>query len=428
VQIFVLFIMYFDNIPTAYHSGASTPYSYSTTPKSYPTTPDGGIATPGTEKSVLFDDLHETFERNHSAYVLVIGGLGYIGSHTVWELLKAGKNVVIVDNCCNSYLEVFEKLECLHSHHLKSEKKRPSLVFHQADYRDNQSLRDIISLYHNTDRVNGTTGRLISGVIHFAAYKAVADSFQKPLQYYENNVSGVIQLCSTLAEFSIKNLVFSSSATVYGELADNGGRLFEQQCDSSGAIGLTNPYGRTKWMCEAILSDLAFSDPEWNIVALRYFNPIGCDESGILGEDPRGAANNLMPIVVRTMMGELPNLKVFGTDWDTQDGTAIRDFIHVSDLAAGHLAAVDSMKGIGPGYHVFNLGTGTGYSVNEIVTTMRNVSKRPIPMVASPRREGDVGLCIADPTKSATILGWQVKRDLLHACHDICRYLRLDVV
>jgi UDP-glucose 4-epimerase len=427
VQTFVIVTMYFDNISTTLHSGASTPSSYSSTPGSFPTTPSDGIDTPGSEKSVLFDDLPEMFECGSSSSILVIGGLGYIGSHTVWELLKAGQNVVIVDNCCNSYREVFEKLEYLHSHHLKSETKKPSLAFHQADYRDNQVLRDVLSLYHNKDRIHGTTARHISGVIHFAAYKAVAESFQKPLQYYENNVSGVIQLCSTLAEFGIKNLVFSSSATVYGELADNGGRLFEQQCDSSGAVGLTNPYGRTKWMCEAILSDLAFSDPEWNIVALRYFNPIGCDESGVLGEDPRGAANNLMPIVVRTMMGELPILKVFGTDWDTQDGTAIRDFIHVSDLAAGHLAALDSMTGIGPGYHVFNLGTGTGYSVNEIVSTMQIVSKRPIPMLASPRREGDVGMCIADPTKSATILGWEVKRNLSQACQDICRYLRLDV-
>jgi UDP-glucose 4-epimerase len=403
--------MYFDNM-----SGASTP-------DSVPTTPDYDVDTPSTERSVLFPDISEATQDECTDFILVIGGLGYIGSHTVWELLKAGRNVAIVDNCCNSYVEVFEKLKCLHLNHLPSQVKRPTLAFHQVNYRDDNRLRNILALYHGVGSNATWVGSRISGVIHFAAYKAVAESFEKPLDYYENNVSGVVQVCRTLAEFGIKNLVFSSSATVYGELADKGGRLFEQQCDNSGAVGLTNPYGRTKWMCEAILSDLAFSDPEWSIIALRYFNPIGCDESGVLGEDPRGAANNLMPIVVRAMMGDLESLKVFGTDWDTHDGTAIRDFIHVSDLAAGHLAALD---GIRSGYHVFNLGTGTGYSVNEIVETMRSVSGRQIPIVASQRREGDVGVCIADPTKSAVVLGWKVKRSLAHACHDICRYLRLE--
>ena len=403
--------MYFDKT-----SGASTP-------ESFPTTPDFEVDTPGTERSVLFPDVPETTQDDDPDFILVVGGLGYIGSHTVWELLKAGKNVAVVDNCSNSYIQVFEKLRYLHLHQLPLSKRRPTLAFHQIDYRDDKKLRNILSLYHGIGSNATWVSSRISGVIHFAAHKAVAESFEKPLDYYENNVSGVVQMCRTMSEFGIKNLVFSSSATVYGELADNGGRLFEQQCDSSGAIGLTNPYGRTKWMCEAILSDLAFSDPEWKIIALRYFNPIGCDESGILGEDPRGAANNLMPVVVRTMTGDISELKVFGTDWDTRDGTAIRDFIHVSDLAAGHLAA---LEGIRNGYHVFNLGTGTGYSVNEIVDTMKIVSGRPIPTVASQRRDGDVGVCIADPTKSAVVLGWKVKRSLSHACHDICRYLRLD--
>lgn len=396
--------------------------SRASSPESTPTTPDLEIDTPGTEKSVLFPDVLETIRDDSTDFILVIGGLGYIGSHTVWELLKVGRNVAIIDNCCNSYVDVFEKLKYLHLYHLPSQAKRPTLAFHQTDYRDDKRLRNILSLYH---AAGGATwvGSRISGVIHFAAHKAVAESFETPLDYYENNVSGVIQVCRTLAEFKIKNLVFSSSATVYGELADNGGRLFEQQCDSSGAVGLTNPYGRTKWMCEAILSDLAFSDPDWNIVALRYFNPIGCDASGILGEDPRGAANNLMPIVVRTMMGDLAELKIYGTDWDTHDGTAIRDFIHVSDLATGHLAALEGLRS---GYHVYNLGTGTGYSVSEIVETMKSVSGRQIPAAASQRREGDVGVCIADPTKSAVVLGWKVKRSLAQACHDICRYMRLE--
>lgn len=409
-------IMHFHDI-----SGASTPASY-------PTTPDVDVGTPGTEKSLLFPDVSDASTSNEVGSILVIGGLGYIGSHTAWELLKAGRSVIIVDNCCNSYNKVFEKLKYLHSNHLPFERKKSTLAFHQIDYRDDERLRKILSLYHGIDSNASWVRSRISGVIHFAAHKAVAESFQSPLKYYDNNVSGVIQVCKTLGEFGIKNLVFSSSATVYGELADNGGRLYEQQCNSSGAVGLTNPYGRTKWMCEAILSDLAFSDPEWSIIALRYFNPIGCDDSGILGEDPRGAANNLMPIVVRTMMGTLTKLEIFGTDWDTRDGTAIRDFIHVSDLAAGHLAALDSMESVGPGFHVFNLGTGTGYTVNEIVDTMSSVSRRRIPTAASPRREGDVGMCIADPSKSATMLNWQVEKSLLHACYDICRYLRLDVV
>lgn len=395
---------------------------------SYPTAPNSDIDTPGTERSVLFLDVSEAFPSSDAGSILIIGGLGYIGSHTAWELLKAGRSVIIVDNCCNSYPEVFKKLKwLLHSHHQPSKMKKPILSFHQIDYRDDDKLRNILSLYHSNDINANWVRSHIAGVIHPAAYKAVAESFQDPLRYYENNISGFIQVCKTLAEFGIKNLVFSSSATVYGELADHGGRLYEQQCNNSGAVGLTNPYGRTKWMCEAILSDLAFSDPDWSAIVLRYFNPIGCDESGILGEDPRGGANNLMPIVVQTMMGDRAQVNVFGTDWETRDGTAVRDFIHVSDLAAGHLAAIDSMENVGSGYHVFNLGTGTGYTVNEIVNTMREVSGKAIPTVSGRRREGDVGMCVADPTKSATMLGWKVKKNLSHACHDICRYLQLQI-
>jgi UDP-glucose 4-epimerase len=214
--------MYFDNM-----SGASTP-------DSVPTTPDYDVDTPSTERSVLFPDISEATQDECTDFILVIGGLGYIGSHTVWELLKAGRNVAIVDNCCNSYVEVFEKLKYLHLNHLPSQVKRPTLAFHQVNYRDDNRLRNILALYHGVGSNATWVGSRISGVIHFAAYKAVAESFEKPLDYYENNVSGVVQVCRTLAEFGIKNLVFSSSATVYGELADKGGRLSSSNATTVG--------------------------------------------------------------------------------------------------------------------------------------------------------------------------------------------------
>jgi len=359
----------------------------------------------------------------------VVGGLGYIGSHTSWELLKKGQNIVIIDNLRNSDLKVLDQLESLVSNHYKERSTRPILDFHRGDYRDPQLLRTVLTKYGKSlplsSGFSGPSGSKISGVIHFAAYKSVAESFKKPLNYYANNVCGLVDFCSTLSEFGIKTLIFSSSATVYGELANKGGRLLEEQCDSSSCVGLTNPYGRTKWMCEAILNDLAISDPTWTIMALRYFNPIGCDESGKLGENPRDTPNNLMPIVVKAMLGEIPALNVFGTDWDTPDGTAIRDFIHVSDLAAGHLAALKATENpeFSTGYHVYNLGTGTGHSVKEIVTAMQNVSGRTIPTNETARREGDVGICIADPAKSATSLGWTTQKTLSEACWDICQYL-----
>jgi UDP-glucose 4-epimerase len=373
-------------------------------------------STPATERSVLFE------ETCNDEYILVVGGLGYIGSHTSWELLKTGHNVIIIDNLSNSTRLVHEKLEYLRDSCFKNPTSRPTLDFHLTDYRNQERLREILAFYQGS---SSPLRSKITGVIHFAAYKAVAESFQKPLAYYANNVSGLVDFCTTLGEFSIKTFVFSSSATVYGELANKGERLFEEQCNSSGCVGLTNPYGRTKWMCEAILSDLAHADPTWTIIALRYFNPIGCDESGVLGEEPRSVPNNLMPLVVKAMTGKLPMLKILGTDWDTPDGTAIRDFIHVSDLAQGHLAALKATKGPGfqHGYHVYNLGTGTGYSVKEIITTMQDVSGRLIPVRETGRREGDVGICIAEPSKSSVSLNWKSQRSLKRACWDICRYI-----
>lgn len=390
-----------------------------------------GISTPATEKSSFFNNLPENLLEYNvcNDFILVVGGLGYIGSHTSWELLKSGQNVIIIDNLSNSNRIVYDKLKSLRDAHFKTRSSRPILDFHEADYRDQRLLRSILTKYqdHLAAQDDSSATSTIRGVIHFAAYKAVGESFQKPLQYYSNNVGGMIDFCATLADFNIKTFVFSSSATVYGELASKGGRLTEEQCDYRGCVGLTNPYGRTKWMCEAILNDLAVSDPSWTIIALRYFNPIGCDASGVLGEDPRDIPNNLMPVVINAMMGKSPALKVFGTDWDTPDGTAVRDFIHVSDLAAGHLAALSVTKGeFATGYHTFNLGTGSGYSVKNIISAMEQASGRTVPVNLAPRREGDVGSCVAEPSKSAATLGWKAERSLLDACDDLVRYLKIE--
>ncbi|KAF5617263.1 UDP-glucose 4-epimerase [Fusarium sp. NRRL 25303] len=311
---------------------------------------------------------------------------------------------------------------------------RPDLHFYEADFRDETKIQEILSRY------SSPPGSQIKRVIHFAAYKSVSESIEQPLKYYDNNVGGLIRFCNILSNFNIKNLIFSSSATVYGSLADAGGRLVEESCahtttewcDASGrdqttlqgCTGLTNPYGRTKWICEAILSDLALADPEWTITALRYFNPIGCDESGRLGEDPRVAPTNLMPVLLKVMLGEMHQLQVFGTDWDTRDGTAIRDFIHVSDLARGHLAALTVEEG--QGFQTFNIGTGTGQTVYEVVEAMKAASGREIPVLKVGRRQGDVGVCVADPGRAMTQLGWKPQKTLLDSCQDLCRFLEAN--
>ncbi|RFU27982.1 hypothetical protein B7463_g8367, partial [Scytalidium lignicola] len=404
-------------------SAPSTPFSESCLSLST-------VATPATEVSALFGNAQSSSSFNESSgddFILVVGGLGYIGSHTSWELLKAGQNVIIIDNLSNSNLDVFHKLRSLRNRHFKTRRSRPLLDFFKADYRDQQQLRPILTRYGNplASHVESSQST-ISGVIHFAAYKSVGESFEKPLEYYANNVGGMIDFCTTLAEFNIKTFIFSSSATVYGSLASKEGRFVEKQCDRSSCVGLTNPYGRTKWMCEAILNDLAASDPSWTIMALRYFNPIGCDPSGLLGEDPRDTPNNLMPIVIKAMMGESPALNIFGTDWDTPDGTAIRDFIHVSDLANGHLAALKAAKSFTSGYHTFNLGTGSGHSVKNVINAMEQASGRTVPIKVSGRRKGDIGVCVAESSKSAVMLGWKAERTLNDACEDICRYLKLN--
>lgn len=389
-------------------------------------TPHEGTQSPGTPSTEPGDYFSSAQE---DQFILVVGGLGYIGSHTTWEFLKAGKNVIVIDDLSNSNRDTLTALTTLRDTYYHDVRCPPALDFYKLDYRDSAQLRAILTVYEDFSpayslSITPLRSRIV-GVIHFAAFKAVEESFTQPLRYYANNVGGLIEFCGLLGEFKIRNFVFSSSATVYGELANKGGRLLEEQCDSSGCVGLTNPYGRTKWMCEAILSDLAASDPAWTIIALRYFNPIGCDSSGLLGEDPQAPASNLMPKVVKAMTGTLPVLSIFGTDYPTPDGTAIRDFIHVSDLAEGHLAALRAMDhpSTKTGFQVYNLGTGTGHSVRDIVNTMQKASGLRVPVKDSPRRPGDVGICIADNAKSASALGWQTRRSLQDACTDICRRL-----
>jgi UDP-glucose 4-epimerase len=433
---------------------SSSPSSRASSPES--SSPSSSILTTATEGFSLFDDPVITSLAGSSEsdeYILVVGGLGYIGSHTSWELLKDGHNVIIVDNLSNSFRSVLDRLLSLKKTYFRSTSREPFLQFYEADYRDQPTMNLVLNKYSFSERTNlykdGITVEAeqsrrsrISGVIHFAAYKAVAESIRQPLKYYSNNVGGLISFCSLLSDFGIKTFVFSSSATVYGEQANGTGRISEEYCThettsfidahdqarttQSGCTGLTNPYGRTKWMCEAILHDLASADPEWSIFALRYFNPVGCDPSGMLGEDPRSLASNLMPAVVKTMTGESPVLQIYGTDWDTRDGTAVRDFIHVTDLARGHLAALvtaPKFKGTGTGFQAFNLGSGIGYSVLDVVAAMEAVSGRRLPVQLLGRREGDVAVCIAEPTKAAVELGWRTEKSLEDSCTDICRFL-----
>ncbi|KAH8426709.1 NAD-dependent epimerase/dehydratase family protein [Aspergillus melleus] len=404
------------------------------------------VDTPATQSSVLFDGNFEELLRNFplEQYILVTGGLGFIGSHTTLELLKANYNVIVIDNLSNSFQVVFDRIKTLASkHHEQHGTKMPSMHLHAHDYRDTVALRGLLEQYQVQSRW-GSMKSKISGVIHFAAYKAVEESIRNPLKYYANNVGGLVDFATTLGEFGIKTFVFSSSATVYGTLATSGLPLKEELCVHKeeplqshegaeevvkpGCTGITNPYGRTKWICEAILADLAASDPEWTIVALRYFNPIGCDESGVLGEDPRQIPTNLLPVVVKVMTGEYKELQMFGTDWDTEDGTAVRDFIHVTDLARGHIAALGAANDgrLVENFRTFNLGTGQGHSVMDVVNTMESVSSKPIPRKAAGRRAGDVGSCVAVATRSQEELQWKTEKTLKDACVNLCNFLEVS--
>lgn len=401
------------------------------------------VDTPATESSVFFDNLDELLRRipAEDQFILVTGGLGFIGSHTTLELLKSNYNVIVIDKLSNAFENVFDRISLLaQKFHDENGSQMPTLRLHVHDYRDTLSLQALLEDYRLPSRW-GVPKSKIAGVIHFAAYKAVEESIRQPLKYYANNVSGLIDFATTLGDFGIKTFIFSSSATVYGTLATSGLPLKEELCvhkeemyiDHAGAArtvqpgctGITNPYGRTKWICETILADLAASDPEWTIVALRYFNPVGCDSSGLLGEDPRQTPTNLLPLVVKVMTGDYPELKMFGTDWETEDGTAIRDFIHVTDLARGHIAALGTANDgrLSENFRTFNLGTGSGHSVLEVVNTMEAVSSKLIPRQAADRRAGDVGSCVAVVDRSQQELQWKTEKSLKDACEDICNFL-----
>ena len=322
--------------------------------------------------------------------VLVTGGAGYIGSHTCLELLNKGCGVIVIDNLCNSSPKALERVE---------ELTGKSMTFYEGDVRDEALLQNIFDNHS------------IDCVIHFAGLKAVGESVAKPWEYYDNNLNSTLVLTKVMKRAGVKKIIFSSSATVY--TADNEMPLKE----TSRTGGCTNPYGWTKYMTEQILSGIAHADKEWSIVLLRYFNPIGAHESGRMGEDPRGIPNNLMPYITQVAVGRREKLSVFGNDYDTHDGTGVRDYIHVVDLAKGHVAAVDYACG-NNGCQVFNLGTGCGYSVLDMVKTFREVNDVALPYEIVARRPGDIATCYADPAKSAEILGWKAEKTLEDMCRD----------
>lgn len=325
--------------------------------------------------------------------ILVTGGAGFIGSHTCVELLNEGYEVVVVDNLCNSCQESLNRVKKLTGRELK---------FYKTDLLDREGLEEIFA----TEKIDA--------VIHFAGLKAVGESVQKPLEYYHNNVTGTLILCDVMRNHGVKNIVFSSSATVYGMPKT------VPICEDF-PLSVTNPYGRTKLMIEEIMQDFCVSDPEWNITLLRYFNPIGAHESGIIGEDPKGIPNNLVPYVTQVAVGKLEYLHVFGDDYDTPDGTGVRDYIHVVDLAIGHVKAIEHMNDK-PGVKIYNLGTGNGYSVLDIVHAFEKVVGKPIPYKVEARRSGDIATCYADPTHAKEGLGWTATRDLQKMCEDAWRW------
>lgn len=321
--------------------------------------------------------------------ILVTGGAGYIASHTNLELLNAGYDVVVVDNLSNSCSESIKRVEKLTGRNIK---------FYENDILDKEALRNIFKQ------------EKIDLVIHFAGLKAVGKSCKIPLQYFKNNVSGTINLLEVMEEYGVKNLVFSSSATVYGDPKT-------VPITEDFPLSVTNPYGRTKLMIEDILRDLYAADNEWNIAILRYFNPIGAHESGEIGEDPNGIPNNLVPYIAKVAMGILDKINVFGNDYDTPDGTGIRDFIHVVDLAIGHIKAIEKLMDK-PGLVTYNLGTGKGYSVLEIIHNYEKASNKKLPYVITDRRPGDIAVSYADPSKANRELGWKAERDIEQMCRD----------
>ncbi len=329
--------------------------------------------------------------------ILVTGGTGYIGSHACVALLAAGHSVTVVDNLSNSRSEVIDRIQQITS-------LRPG--FFEGDVRDRDFLRQIFSTV------------AIDAVIHFAGLKAVGESVAQPLRYYDCNVGGAIALCQAMAEASVKTLIFSSSATVYGDPATVPIR-------ENFPRSTTNPYGASKLMIEDILADLADADAEWRIARLRYFNPVGAHESGLIGEEPNGVPNNLMPYVAQVAQGRRAQLSVFGNDYPTPDGTGVRDYIHVMDLVEGHLAALDYLS-TRSGLLTVNLGTGCGYSVLDMVRAFEAASGRRVPFVFEARRPGDVASCYADPQLAADLLGWRARRGIDEMCGDAWRWQQQD--
>jgi UDP-glucose 4-epimerase len=325
--------------------------------------------------------------------ILVTGGAGFIGSHTCVELLNDGYEVVVVDNLVNSNAESLKRVEKITG---------KSVAFYETDVRDEAALAKVFDAHR------------ITGAIHFAALKSVGESVAKPIEYYRNNLDSLLVLLDTMRARNVKNFVFSSSATVYGVPES-------VPIDESFPLSATNPYGQSKLIAEQVLRDLELSDPSWRIATLRYFNPVGAHESGMIGEDPAGVPNNLMPYVAQVAVGKLERLRIFGSDYDTHDGTGVRDYIHVVDLARGHIAAINALKSLDSSF-VVNLGTGQGYSVLDVVKSFEAASGKPVPYELVARRPGDVGACYADPAAAAKLIGWRAQYGIERMCADHWRW------
>ena len=322
--------------------------------------------------------------------ILITGGAGYIGSHTALELLNEGYEVVVYDNLCNSSKESLKRVEELSGKHI---------TFYEGDVMDETALKAMMEKEG------------VDAVIHCAALKAVGESVQKPLEYYRNNITGTLTLMDVMKQTGVKNIVFSSSATVYGSPEE---MPITEECPKGQC---TNPYGQTKSMLEQILTDMQKADPEWNVILLRYFNPVGAHESGLIGEDPEGIPNNLTPYITQVAIGKLKEVGVFGNDYDTPDGTGVRDYIHVMDLAEGHVKALKKFDDK-PAVYIYNLGTGHGYSVLDVIHAFSKAVGKEIPYVIKPRRAGDIATCYSDATKAKVELGWEAKRNLDDMCRD----------
>ena len=330
--------------------------------------------------------------------ILVAGGAGYIGSHTCVELLNAGYEVVVVDNLYNSSEEAVKRVENI---------TKKAVKFYEVDLLDKDKLSHVFDQ------------EKIESVINFAGLKAVGESVRKPLEYYHNNITGTLNLCDVMRNHGIKNIIFSSSATVYGDPA------FVPITEECPKGQITNPYGQTKGMLEQILTDLHVADPEWNVVLLRYFNPIGAHESGLIGEDPKGIPNNLVPYIAQVAIGKLEKLGVFGDDYPTHDGTGVRDYIHVVDLAVGHVKALKKLAP-GSGVNIYNLGTGNGYSVLDVLHAYEKACGKALPYEIKPRRLGDIATCYCDASKAKNELGWVAEKGIEEMCADSWKWQSMN--